>query len=347
MIGRRLRRDAAHDGHEQHAHDHPHDHGHSHDHDHSHGHRHGTVDPAIASSERGLWALKWSLAGLGVTAALQVVIVLVTGSVALLADTVHNVGDALSAVPLGIAFLLSRRPPSARFPFGLHRSEDLAGLVIIGLILFSAVFAGYESIRRLFDPQEVTLLWAVALAGVIGFLGNEAVAIFRIRVGRQIGSAALIADGYHARTDGLTSLAVVVGAIGVAIGWPAADPIVGLIISAVILKIVWEASKSIGERLLDGVDPEIGERIREVAAGTEGVRGIGVVRARWQGHAIRAEVDAEVDAALDVAGGHEIGARVAERLRHEVEFFGEAIIRTTPAPASSDAATAVSRVDRR
>ena len=289
------------------------------------------MDPSIAASERGLWALKWSLAGLGVTAALQVVIVVITGSVALLADTVHNVGDALSAVPLGIAFLLSRRPPSARFPFGLHRSEDLAGLVIIGLILFSAVFAAYESIRRLFDPQEVQLLWAVALAGVIGFVGNEAVAIFRIRVGRQIGSAALVADGYHARTDGLTSLAVVAGAIGVALGWPAADPVVGLLISAVILKIVWDASKSIGERLLDGVDPVVAEQIRSVAAATEGVVALREVRARWQGHVIRAEIDAEVDGGIDVAEGQRIGRRVAQRLRGEVEFFGEAIVRTAPA----------------
>ncbi|WP_246551609.1 cation diffusion facilitator family transporter [Miltoncostaea oceani] len=293
------------------------------------------MDPAIASSERGLWALKWSVVGLGVTAALQVVIVVVTGSVALLADTVHNIGDALSAVPLAIAFVLSRRPPSARFPFGLHRSEDLAGLVIIGLILFSAVFAAYESIRRLFDPQDVQLLWAVALAGVIGFLGNEAVAIFRIRVGRQIGSAALIADGYHARTDGLTSLAVVAGAIGVALGWPAADPVVGLLISAVIMKIVWDASKSIGERLLDGVDPAVGEQIRRIAAGTEGVDGLRGVRARWQGHVIRAEIDAEIDGGIDVAEGHRISERVAERLRDEVEFFGEAIVRTAPAERAS------------
>jgi len=294
------------------------------------------VDPAIASSERGLWALKWSLVGLGVTAALQVVIVVITGSVALLADTVHNIGDALSAVPLAIAFLLSRRPPSARFPFGLHRSEDLAGLVIIGLILFSAVFAGYESIRRLFDPQDVQLLWAVALAGIIGFLGNEAVAVFRIRVGRQIGSAALVADGYHARTDGLTSLAVVAGAVGVALGWPAADPVVGLLISAVIMKIVWDASRSIGERLLDGVDPAVAERIREVAAATEGVQGLSAVRARWQGHLIRAEIDAEVDGGIDVAEGQRIGERIGERLREEVEFFGEAIVRTAPRqPAST------------
>ncbi len=322
MISRRRQKEAAssHGGHDHHHHGHPHVPGHD------HGHRHGTVDPAIASSARGLWALKWSLVGLGVTAALQVVIVLITGSVALLADTVHNIGDALSAVPLGIAFLLSRRPPSARFPFGLHRSEDLAGLVIIGLILFSAVFAGYESIRRLFDPQDVRLLWAVALAGMIGFVGNEAVAIFRIRVGRQIGSAALVADGYHARTDGLTSLAVVAGAIGVALGWPAADPVVGLLISVVILKIVWDASKSIGERLLDGVDPAVAERIRDVAAGVDGVRAVTAVRARWQGHVIRAEIDASVGEETRVDEARVVADRIAERLGGEVPHFGTVVV---------------------
>ena len=312
-----------------------HDHAHHHGEDHAHGHRHGTVDPAIASSERGIWALKWSLAGLGVTAALQIVIVVLTGSVALLADTVHNVGDALSAVPLGIAFLLSRRPPSARFPFGLHRSEDLAGLVIIGLILFSAVFAAYESIRRLFDPQDVGLLWAVALAGVIGCVGNEAVAIFRIRVGREIGSAALVADGYHARTDGLTSLAVVVGAGGVALGMPLADPIVGLLISLVIVKIVWDASKSIGERLLDGIDPRVADEIRQVAGETEGVGEIIAVRARWNGHTIRAEIEGRVDDVLDVGDAHRISERMTERLRRQVDFFGDAVVHLIPASAAS------------
>ena len=297
------------------------------DHEQGHGHRHGGVDPSVASSERGLWALKWSLVALGVTAALQAVVVVLTGSVALLADTVHNVGDALSAVPLGIAFVLSRRPPSARFPFGLHRSEDLAGLAIVGLILFSALYTAYASVRRLFEPQEVELLWAVALAGVIGFAGNEAVAVFRIRVGRRIGSAALVADGHHARVDGLTSLAVVAGAAGVALGLPLADPIVGLLISAVILRVAWQASRSLGERLLDGVEPEVGRRIGEVAAGVEGVRAVNAVRARWQGHVIRAEVDAEIDRRMLVAEADALSTRIAHRLAHDIPHFGTVVVR--------------------
>lgn len=299
-------------------------------HDPDHAHRHGTVDPAIAGSERGLWALKWSLAVLGVTAVLQLGVVALSGSVALLADTVHNFGDALSAVPLGVAFILARRSPTRRYAFGLHRSEDLAGLVIVGLILFSALFAGYESILRLIDPAEIGNLGVVAMAGLLGFIGNEAVAVLRIRVGRQIGSAALVADGYHARTDGLTSLAVVGGAAGVALGAPIADPIVGLAISAVILRIVWQAASSIGERMLDGMDPAVTDQIRQVAAAVDEVQAVGDVRARWLGHSIAAEVEIAVDDERTALEAHELAARVFETLRREVDFMADAMVRVVP-----------------
>ena len=304
--------------------------------DQDHGHRHGGVDAAIASSERGLWALKWSLLGLGLTAALQAVIVIVSGSVALLADTIHNVGDALSALPLAVAFVLSRRPPSPRFPFGLHRSEDLAGLVIVGLILFSAVFAAYESIQRLIDPQPINALAAVAVAGVIGFLGNEAVAVFRIRVGREIGSAALIADGKHARVDGLTSLAVVGGAAGVALGAPIADPIVGLLISLVIFKIVWDAASDIGERMLDGIDPAITAHIRTVAGAVPGVREVSDLRARWLGHTIRAEVNVTVSEELSATEAHDVAVHVVQALREEVDFLDGAMVHVDPVSSSGE-----------
>lgn len=245
-------------------------------------------------------------------------------------NTIHNFGDALTALPLGAAFILARRPASRRFPYGLHRSEDLAGLAIVALILFSAAVAAYESIRRLIDPSEPTALVAVAIAGVVGFLGNEAVAIFRIRVGREIGSAALIADGRHARVDGLTSLAVLGGAIGVALGVPIADPIVGLAISAVILRIVWDSAKEIGERMLDGIDPVKLSEIEDVAAGVEGVNELSDVRARWFGHSIRAEMRITVDDGLSVAEGHEVAQRVRGVLQHDVEFLGDAMLDVTP-----------------
>src|SRR6266403_28255 len=191
-------------------------HGHDHGKGHGHTHAHGIVDPSIVSSDRGLWALKWSFVGLMVTAVIQTVVVLLSGSVALLADTIHNFADAATAIPLGVAFLLVRRGVTKRFTYGLGRVEDLAGLMI---------------------------------AAVLGFLGNEAVAVFRIRVGRQIGSAALIADGYHARVDGWTSLAVLVGAVGAWCGYPIVDPIVGVGITMVIVHIVWESSATIFMRL--------------------------------------------------------------------------------------------------
>src|SRR5918992_5590682 len=225
-----------HDRSEEHRHAHPHGHG-------EHGHTHGAVDPTIATSERGIWAIKWSFVGLAVTALLQLAVVLLSGSVALLSDTIHNFGDAATAIPLGIAFALTRLGTSRRFTFGYGRVEDLAGVIVVLIILFSAGVAGYQAIERLIQPQPVGLLWAVAVAGAVGFVGNEAVAIFRIRVGRQIGSAALVADGYHARTDGWASLAVVVGSAGVWLGYPLADPIVGLIIAAGILVIVWQAGE--------------------------------------------------------------------------------------------------------
>src|SRR5215203_5174896 len=198
----------------------------NHNHEHpGHGHTHGAVDPSVATSERSIWAVKWSFAALFITALVQLVVVVLSGSVALLSDTIHNFGDALTAVPLWVAFALGRLGASRRFTFGYGRVEDLAGVVVVLIILFSAVVAGYQAIERISHPQPVGLLWAVARAGAVGFLGNEAVAIVRSRVGRQIGSAALIADGCHARTDGWTSLAVLAGAVGVWLGYPLADPI--------------------------------------------------------------------------------------------------------------------------
>lgn len=231
----------------------------------AHDHAHDVIHPSIVTSQRGIWAIKWSFVFLMVTALFQVVVVLLSNSVALLADTIHNFGDAMTALPLWIAFTLARWKPSQRFTYGYGRVEDLAGVMIVLIILASAIVAGYESVEGLLHPRTVDYLWAVMAASVIGFLGNEAVAAFRIRVGQEIGSAALIADGYHARVDGLTSLAVLVGALGVWIGFPLADPIVGLLITAAILGIVWHSGKPVFTRLLDGVEPAFVEEITHAA----------------------------------------------------------------------------------
>lgn len=311
--------------------------------DHSHhDHTHGTIDPGLLTTERGIWAVKWSLIGLGATAIFQVVIVFFSGSVALLADTIHNIADAATAIPLWIAFALARRKPSRRFTYGYGRVEDAAGVVIILTILLSAALAGYESINRLLHPQSVEHLWAVALAAVIGFAGNELVAIFRIRVGKQINSAALVADGYHSRVDGLTSLGVLFSAVGVWLGYPLTDPIIGLVITVTILAIVWESGKTVFSRLLDGVDPEVTDEITHALSQTQGVRDVGEVRLRWSGHRLHAEVNLGVDCTLTVTAGHAIAVEARHQLLHMLPYLSNVTIHVDPEHLSGESYHSVS-----
>lgn len=299
-------------------------------------HTHGAIDPSIFTTQRGIRAIKWSFLGLLATALFQIVIVVLSGSVALLADTIHNIGDAATAIPLWIAFRLARLKPNSRFTYGYGRVEDLAGVAIVLTILFSAIVAGYESVDRLFHPRTVVYLWAVIAASVIGFLGNEAVAMFRIKVGREIGSAALIADGYHARVDGLTSLAVLFGAVGVWLGYPLADPIVGLLITATIFRIVWESGKSVFTRLLDGVDPEVINEIKHAVNHTQGVHDVTEVRVRWLGNRLHAEVNIAVNAELSVERGHEIAKDVRHQLLHHLRYLSNVTIHIDPVNASGE-----------
>lgn len=307
--------------------DHDHSH-HGHDgHGGHHGHTHGVVDPTIATTDRGIWAIKWSFVILSITAALQLAVVLVSGSVALLADTIHNVGDAVTAVPLWIAFMFARRKPSARFTYGYGRVEDLAGIAIVLIILFSAIVAGYEAIDRLIHPQPLALLPWVFAAGIVGFIGNEAVAVFRIRVGREIESAALIADGYHARTDGLTSLAVVVGAIGVWLGFPLADPIIGLLITVAIFGIVWQSVKAVFTRALDGIEPGVVNEIRHSAGHVPNIRQVLDVRARWLGHRLQADLDIALDGGLTVGEAEAITTAFEKELAEHIPALSGTRIR--------------------
>ena len=300
------------------------------------GHSHGAMDRAMLSSSRGIWATKVSLVVLLATAVPQVVIVIFTGSVALLADTIHNFGDAATALPLWAAFILARRRPTPRFTYGLGRAEDLAGLLIVAAILATGVIVGYESIKRLSDPPEIEYLWAVAVAGVVGFVGNEAVALFRIKVGKEIGSAAMVADGHHARVDGLTSLAVLVGALGVWLGAPLADPIVGLVITVAIFRIVIESGKSVISRLLDGVEPEVIDEIRDVLDATDGVKEVTEIRVRWSGHSLLAEVNVAVSPELSVEKGHEIARSVHHRLMDNLQYLANATVHVDPLGASGE-----------
>ncbi len=318
-----------------HSHDDGHEHqAHGHNHDEGHGHTHGTVNPSILTSERGIWAVKWSFIGLLITTVIQIVVFVFSGSIALLADTIHNLGDACTAIPLAIAFWLARRKPSKRFTYGFGRVEDLAGVFVVLTILASAIFAGYESYQRLLHPQSVIYLWAVAFAAIVGFIGNEGVAMFRIKVGKEIESAALVADGYHARTDGFASLSVLLSAFGVWLGYPLADPIIGLLMTALILKIVWESAQSVFTRLLDGVDPELVNEIKETAQQTSGIEDVTDVRARWLGHRLHAELNIAVRPELSVTNGHQLALKVQHELLHKLSFLSSVIIHIDPADES-------------
>lgn len=297
---------------------------------HSHDHSGSRADRALEGDARGIRALKISLVGLFVTALFQLVIVLISGSAALLADTIHNFADALTAAPLWLAFIVGRWPANRRYTYGYRRAEDLAGIVIVLVMAASAALAGWESYQRLINPQPITALPLVMAAAVIGFFGNELVAIFRIRVGRQIGSAALIADGQHARTDGLTSLAVLFGAIGVWLGYPLADPIVGMLITIVILLVVRDAALTIWERLMDAVDPSLVDAIEQAARQIAGADNIHNVRLRWVGHNLEAELHIDVDSELSTAASHQVAQDVEHALIHALPQIERVIVHVDP-----------------
>ena len=289
-----------------------------------------SIDTELAASKAGTRALTISFAGLLVTATIELVIFAVTHSVGLLADTIHNFADALTAVPIGIAFLLARRRPTRRYTYGYGRAEDLAGGAVLAVMAISAGIATWQAVARLIQPHRVGHLGLVAAAGAVGFLGNELAARYRIRIGTRIGSAALIADGRHARTDGFTSLAVVAGAAGVALGWRQADPVVGLAITIAILSVLRTAAKDVLLRLLDGVDPAIVSEVERRAAGVDGVENVNHVRLRWVGHQLRAEIAITVDQDLPVQRAHQICQTVHLDLIHHVPRLVDTNIHTDP-----------------
>jgi cation diffusion facilitator family transporter len=324
-----------HDGHDHHDHD---------DHDHGTGvlarvlhvarpHSHEAadkVDTALEGSAAGMRALWISLGILGATALVQAVVVALSGSVALLGDMLHNVADALTAVPLGIAFIAGRRPPNRRYTYGYGRAEDLAGVVIVLVILASSALAAYEALTRLAHPQRVGDLIAVAMAAMAGFAGNELVAGYRIRVGRKIGSAALVADGLHARTDGFTSLAVLLGAGGVALGWNWTDPLAGLLITVAILAVLYQAAREVCRRLMDAVDPSLVDQAEQTLRTTPGVLDVGLVRLRWVGHQLWAECEIAVSGDITAVEAHEVAVNAEHNLLHALSRLSAALVHADP-----------------
>lgn len=332
------------------AHDRDHDHDRARDRDRHHEHDHAgalwhrirhlitphshdtadQVDPALEASRDGMRALWISLAVLAATAGLQALIVVFSGSVALLGDTLHNLADALTAAPLGVAFWLGRRPATRAYTYGFGRAEDLAGIVIVLLIAASSVAAAGFAIERIANPRPMTHLPWVFAAALVGFLGNETVARYRITVGRRIGSAALVADGLHARTDGFTSLAVVVAAAGAWLGWTWADPIVGLAITVAIAVVLKDATREVYRRLMDRVDPELVDQAEDTLRAIPGVHDVSGLRLRWIGHRMHAEADVVVDARLSLLAAHEIAADAEHQLSHHVPRLATATVHVDP-----------------
>lgn len=289
-----------------------------------------SIDAALKTSREGITTLKISVAGLVLTAIFQAIAFSFSGSVSVLGDTIHNFADALTALPLGLAFWLGGRPANKRYTYGYGRSEDIAGVIIIVIVATSSVIAVREAVTRSIHPRPVHQVAWVVVAGLVGFAGNELVAAYRIRVGRKIASAALVADGVHARADGFTSLAVVAGALGVAAGWQLADPIVGLLINLTILLILKDAARTLYRRLMDAVEPELVDEITAVLASSPGIEAVQAVRVRWVGHQLHAEAEIVSDADLTVAGGHGIAEVAHHHLLHRIPRLTKATIHTNP-----------------
>jgi len=296
-------------------------------HDHDHGPDAGEV---LDSGAVGIRVTKFSLLGLGITAGIQAVIVVFSGSVALLSDTLHNLTDALTAIPLWIAFSLGRRRPTRRYTYGFNRAEDAAGLLIVAAIGASAALVIWESIRRLVEPRLMDHIPWVIAAGIVGAAGNELVARYRIRAGKAIGSEALITDGHHARTDAFTSLAVVAAGLGAAFGAAWVDPVAGLVVASAILWLMARSARRVSRRVLDGIEPEIVDEVEATIRTVPGVRDVADLRVRWHGHQLRIAASIAVDADQTVKVGHDTAHEVEHALHHQFSYPISALIHVNP-----------------
>jgi cation diffusion facilitator family transporter len=325
--------------HGTHAHDHEeHDHHHVHrEHDEEgHGHEHGKVDADLYGNRAGLRAVQISTAGMLLVSAIQFTIAWIGGSAGLFADALHNFGDVFTTIALWIAFVISNRAANQRYTYGYYRSEDLAGIFIVLVIIASATASAVESIQKLASGNIPTQIYISMAAALVGVAGNELLAQYKISVGKRINSVSLIADGHHSRIDGLTSLAAFIGLVGAKLGFPKADPIAGIVITIVIVTVVFSTSRSVLQRLLDAVDPHIVPSIITVASTIPGVEKVTDVRARWVGHTLHVIMTIEVDAELTLSKAHAIAEKVRHQLFHEIKGISEVLIHTDPSSASGD-----------
>lgn len=306
-------------------------------HQHEHDHSELATDQAFLANDEGIRTVWFALALLLATTLLQVVIVWISGSIALLADTAHNLVDGLNSVPLLIAFYLARRAPTRRYNYGFGKAEDVAGIFIVLSILISAIYIFWESIPKLLHPEPLTNVGWVAAAAIIGAIGNETVAWFQIRSGRRIGSAALEADGLHARTDGITSLAVLLAALGSWLGFPIVDPIIGLLTGVIILFITRSAAVTMWYRLMDAIEPTLLTQAEAIVHQEEAVRKLARLRMRWMGNRLHAEVHIAVDAHLTTEASHAITERIRHQLFHQVARLAEVVIHVEPWGKRSEA----------
>jgi cation diffusion facilitator family transporter len=288
------------------------------------------TDNAFTANEEGIRTVWIALAALAVTSVIQLVIYWLSGSVALFADTMHNIGDGLNSIPLLIAFYLTRRAATRRYTYGFARAEDVAGIFIVLSIAISAGIIFWESFQKLMNPEPLTNLGWLSLAAIVGFAGNETVAWFQIRVGKRIGSAAMVADGMHARTDGLTSLAVLIAVAGSWLGYPLVDPIIGILIGVAILFITWDATKTMWYRLMDAIEPEYMQKVEEVVRQQERIKGLRWLRMRWLGHRLHADMGIAVDPELTTAESHHIAEHLRHDLYHALPFLSEIMVHVDP-----------------
>jgi cation diffusion facilitator family transporter len=297
---------------------------------HGHGHDHGVVDRAAWASADGIRAIKVSTFGLAATAAVQFAIAAFGGSVALLADGLHNLGDVFTTVALWVAFRASRRAADERYTFGYHRFEDLAGIGIVAIIALTAAAAAYESYRAMLRPRAVGHLAISMAAAVVGIIGNEAVAQYKIAIGRRIHSVALEADGIHSRVDGFVSAGALVGLFGVALGYPKADPIAALAITAVIVWVTIGTARGVILRVVDAVDPELIEGIQHSAEAVAGVIDSHDIQARWAGRSLLVNLHLSLDQDLPLHEAHDIGEDVRHAILHDVEGVSQVNVHFDP-----------------